>query len=387
MKKTTKAPKPKNTVTIDGAKYTLISVDRSENGNIREIPLRIKEFTEDMKAGVYYRDEFMQRTPDQWTKSQQSKLITSVLRNRPIGNILTATGRSEDQNYTRNALIDGLQRSTALYEFVNDNLKLDNKLKPIVCRFKSESGEIITHAYNIAGKKFSQLPEVLQETILNYRLFVYVYENFTDEELDTIIFSVNNGKSPTSYQRMRFSLGSENMKLLQPICDSTFWEDLAGCKTKNDSILCCVLRTIILNSCYAYNNLGTAEMMKFINDFEDNTTIATISEVQALIEELAQIKYDLSDNEIEVFDACSIPHIVRNLKKFKTMRNPDDKKYIDFIRAFITSAEYQKFLDLCQSGSGGAQYSADNVDGRQYTIDDYLDEFLDCPLPQDVKTA
>ena len=387
-----KKPSLTDTITIDNKKYTLMSVDKSEDGEIKEIPMRIAEFVADMQNGKFYRDRFMQRMPGQWSKVQRSNLILSILQNRPVGNIFVATGRIDDQNdqsYTKNALIDGLQRSTTISEFVNDEFRLNNKIKPIQCRFKAngKNGEIISHTFDITGKKFSQLPEVLRETILNYRLFLYSCTGFTDDELDELIFSLNSGKAPTSYQKMRFALGSENMRLIQPINESTFFEDLHGCRPQNDSVLCCTMRIIILNSCYAYNNLGTAEIMKFINDFEDNTTTAVISEVKELVENLAEIKFSMTDNEIEVFDACTVPHVVMNLKKFKAMKNPDGKTYLEFFRAFITSAEYQKFLTLCQSGSGGTQYSAENVDGRQSIIDGYLDEFLDCPLPQDTKTA
>lgn len=386
-----KTTKPADKITVDGKSYTLIGVDLNDDGRVNEIPVTVREFVADLKSGKYYRDRFCQRTDDQWSRIQKSKLIVSILQNRPIGSILCASGRAEetgDKNYTTFALIDGLQRSTAISEFVNDQFKIHNKQKPIMCRYKSDTGKkIISESVDIAGLKFSQLPEVLRELILNFRLFVYAYTGFENDEIDEIIFSTNNGKSPTSYQRMRFALGLENMRLLQPICDSTFFEDIHGIKPKNDSILCCLLRSLMMISGYYYNSLSTSEIMKFIDSFEDNVSTAVITEVQTLIEELAQIKYDLSDNEIEAFDACSTPHFVMAYQRFKEMRNPDGKNYLEFIQSFITSSEYRKFLDCCQSGSGGAQYSVDSIDNRQSIIEDYMDEFLDYPLPQDDETA
>ena len=379
-KRPAKSAKPKtDTITIDGKPYQMMCVDVRQDGTVTEIPMRIKEFVDEMALNKISRDTLIQREVNQWGNALKSNLILSILINRPIGTILTATGRSDTQNYAVNSLLDGLQRR---YDYVNNKFKLSSKLKPILCKFKdTESGEIVSKEYAIAGKKFKQLPEILRDVILNYRLTVYSYKGFADDDLDSIMFCVNSGKSPTSYQKMRFALGSNVMRTIQPMCESTLWEDISGCNSKNDSILCCIIRILMMISSYFCNSYGISDMNKFIDDFDNNIKMSAVSETADLIGQLADVKFEMSDNEIETLTACSIPHIVMNMKKFNEMRKPyESRSYLDCYKAFLESDDYKKFLEHSQSGSGGSQYSADNVEDRQYIIDSFIDDFLNYPL-------
>lgn len=364
---------------MDGKIYQMMCVDIRQNGTVSEIPMRIKEFVEDMERDKISRDTLIQREVNQWNNGLKSNLILSILIGRPIGTILTATGRDDTQNYAVNSLIDGLQRSSTIYDYINNKFKLSGKLKPILCKFKdTESGEIVSEEFKIAGKKFKQLPEILRDAILNYRLTVYSYKGFSDDELDSILYCVNSGKAPTSYQKMRFALGSNVMRTIQPMCESTLWEDVNGCAAKNDSILCCIIRILMMISNYYCNSYGTSDMNKFIDNFDDNIKMSAISETAVLIEQLAGIKFEMADEEIETLNACSIPHIIMNIRKFNKMRKADETKtYLDCYRAFLASNDYKEFLEHSQSGSGGSQYSEDSVNERQYIIDNFLDEFLE----------
>ena len=144
MAKSKKSAQIIDTVEVDGKSYKMVCVDVQQEGTVSEIPMRVKDFVEDMERGKISRDTLIQREINQWSGLLKSNLISSIMISRPIGTILTATGRSDTQNYAVNSLIDGLQRSTAIYDFVNDKFRLSNKLKPIRCKFKdTESGEII----------------------------------------------------------------------------------------------------------------------------------------------------------------------------------------------------------------------------------------------------
>ncbi len=377
-----KQPEITDTINIDGKAYQMMCVDVRQDGTVTEIPMRIKEFVEEMEQEKISRDTLIQREVNQWGNALKSNLILSILINRPIGTILTATGRSDTQNYAVNSLIDGLQRSSAIYDYVNNKFKLSSKLKPILCKFKdTESGEIISEEFKIAGKKFKKLPEILRDAILNYRLTVYSYKGFTDDELDSILYCVNSGKAPTAYQKMRFNLGSNVMRTIQPICESTLWEDVSGCNSKNDSILCCIIRILMMISSYSCKSYGTADMNRFIDNFDDNIKMAAVSETADLIGQLADVKFEMTDEENETLTACSIPHIIMNMRKFNEMRKPDESRsYLDCYRAFLESNEYKEFWEHSQSGSGGSQYSEDSVNERQYIIDNFLYDFLNYPL-------
>lgn len=375
---TPKTPKIIDTVNIDGKSYKMMCVDIQQEGTVCEIPMRIKDFVEDMERGKISRDNLIQREINQWGSLLKSNLLYSIMINRPIGTILTATGRSDTQNYAVNSLIDGLQRSTTIYDYLNNKFRLSNKLKPILCKFKdTESGEIISKKYAVAGKKFKQLPEILRDAILDYRLTICSYKGFSDSELDNILYCVNSGKAPTSYQKMRFALGSNVMRTIQPMCDSDLWEDVAGCTAKNDSILCSVIRIIMMYSLYECTNYGIAEMNKFIDGFDENMDMPTLTSVNELIEQFADIKNQMNDDELTALNACSIPHFIIGLDRFNGYEeNTQGKTYLECYRAFLANEDYKEFLEFSQSGSGNAQYSADNVNIRQSTLDYFIDKFM-----------
>lgn len=371
---------PNDIIEIDGVSYTLMEKIES-NTSVREVPYKLKDLVEEVDEGDLCRDVLIQRTDDQWTRKQKSKLIESILMGRPIGNILTAAGRSESQNYCITSLLDGLQRTTAIVEYVHGKFSLNKNTPSINCRFKSETGQIIEHEFDVAGKKFNQLPEVIKNFILEYRLTTYKYVGFTDEELDDVVYCVNNGKTPTPYQKMRFLLGSENMRYLQPVCNSSLWEDIKSCKAKNDSILSCVIRSLMILVRYPFENLSTSTMMAFINDeeFDRYVTKEDMITLRHLVDELAKIKKQLTEDELEALDACTIPNFLMSLNKFNNMPNPDGKTFIEFLREFWNDAEAMKdFNNHCVSGSGAIQYSSDNIEARQYAMDDLLDDYLDC---------
>jgi hypothetical protein len=372
-----------NVFELDGTSYTITERVREES-DVRSIPYPIESYVKEVDNGEICRDPLIQRTDDQWTKKQKSKLIEAVLHNRPIGTIALANGRAESKNYLVTSLVDGLQRTTALVDFYHDKFAIDKKAAPVICRLVTEDGETRNYPIEIAGKKYSQLPEAIQKFFNKYRLDTYIHEGFTDEELDDIVFCMNNGKTPTSYQKMRFMLGSENMRVIQPICNSLLWEDVDGCKAKNDSVLCCVIRTLMIMTHYGFKNLGAASMNSFIDEdtFNEYVKFSTLTELGKLVDQLEEVKYEMTDDELEFLNACNIPHLLVNLKKFNSMPNPDGRTYIEFLREYWQSEEYELYQSFCESGSGSSLYSDDNVSDRQCCIDDFLDSFLDCPVEE-----
>ena len=375
-----------NIIEMNDKSFTIAERTR-EDSDVRMIPYAIKMFVEEVDNGEICRDPLIQRTDDQWTKKQKSKLIEAVLHNRPIGSIALAKGRAESKSYAVTSLVDGLQRTTALVDFYHDKYALDKRAKPVVCKCVDEGGNEEKIEVPIANKKYSQLPDAIKNFFNKYGLNTYMHEGFSDEELDDIVFCMNNGKTPNAYQKIRFLLGSDNMRSLQPICDSILWEDAKGCKAKNDSILCCIIRTLMIMTHYNYTNLGSATMTKFVDEeiFEQYVKTNTITNLKNLVDDLADIRDSVSGEDAEKFDSVTIPHYIIALDEFNK-NNKTNKSFVDFLREFWQSEYYDKFTDACDAkGSGSGQYSSENVSERQYALYDFIDEYLDIADNDDVE--
>ena len=379
--------KDNNKVIIDGRTYSFVNtVERVSR--IVPIALAIEALHQKYMDGRIVPDKYVQRMEGIWSGKQNSMLIYAILLDRPIGSFIVATGRGEDKDYTVKSLIDGLQRTTAIVNFVENKYAIRKKTPPISCVLTDDkTGETIETSYEISGKKFKNLPKVLQDKFLDYTITCYSYENFTYDELDEIMFCVNNGKAPTPYQKMRFALGCNNMRNIQPMCESLLWEDIPKLNAKNDSILGCVIRTIMLLSYKVSGGFSASAMNNFIDDFDNNVSVKLLEEAQNLLQQFTEIKFSMSDEEITALDACSIPHFVMSLKKFNNVSNPENKSYLEFFRAFIASEKSKQFFaykapkdkdsqEGKKSGSGGTQYSAESVDDRECIIDDFLDYFF-----------
>lgn len=390
-----KKTKDTNTVMIDGTRCTVLGVVEKLRRVVSKSFL-VKDIYERWTDGTMVPDEYLQRMVGQWSKKQNSRLISAMLNNRPIGTIIIATGRTYSNDNALYSILDGLQRIHAMVSFIDNKLKLDKTEKPIECNVKCENGSTEQISFDIAGKNFKSLPKAMQNFLLDYPVRVDSYECFTDEELDDIMFCVNNGKSPNAYQKMRFALGTENMRLIQPSVNSVLLEDVAKCNDKNDSKLCCILRGLMTFSNCVGGGLSPNSINKFIDDFDDNISSGTLIRFSNTIEALGEVKMKMTQEERELLDGCNIPHFIANFDVFNSLENKNKKTYLDFFRAFVNSEDWVKFTSYKakktddemnssekgeKSGSGGTQYSEDSVNERQYIIDNFLYDFLDCSIP------
>lgn len=131
----------------------------------------------------------VQRNPV-WDLSRKSLLIHSMIEGYPIPPFYFA--RRTDKKYDA---LDGLQRSTAIREFLKEEYELTKDTPPIV----DEDG----NPMEVTGYKMSDLPEWAQDNIKDYSLTIYYFEDITDDEISELFFRINNGKSLTSIELTR----------------------------------------------------------------------------------------------------------------------------------------------------------------------------------------
>lgn len=377
----------------DGKSFALVDIEPS-GGRVKSTSLTVEEICKRLENGAICRDVLLQRAEDQWNIAKESYLILSILNERPIGTIImTGKGMTENQLYEKQSLLDGLQRTTTLLKFTRDKFKLSKGLPLITCRFKGGDGEIITQSVNVSGLKFSQLPTLFQRRILDAKIDINVYNGFTDNELDSIVFCVNNGVPFKPMQKIRTAIGSNLMKYIQPICDLTFWEKTPYITAKNDNILGCVIRTLMIYMKCDFSGLSVSDMTAFVkNNLKDGELLLSditdsIKSVENLFIQFDKIIHRKVNNEDYSFlTPCTVPHFIMNLNLFNNMKRDTQEVYIAFLNDFLNYGDgngayidgYSEFLKYCCSGSGGSMYSGDQVCDRQNVIDSALIDYLAC---------
>ena len=116
-----------------------------------------------------------------WKKDKQSKLIESVILRIPLPVFYLA----EDED-GRVVVVDGLQRLSTFYDFLNDKLTLD-----------------FLEREELNGKCFSALPYKLQNRIEDCNLILYTIDSRVPDRAKLDIFDRVNSGVPLSRQQMR----------------------------------------------------------------------------------------------------------------------------------------------------------------------------------------
>lgn len=138
-----------------------------------------------------------------WTPSMQSKLIESCLMKIPLPVFYVA----EDED-GRIVVVDGLQRLTTIFRFLNDEFSL--------------------RGLGINGK-FSELPIKLQERIEDTQLIFYILDEKAPERAKLDIFDRVNGGSPLTRQQMRNCLyNGAGTKFVKNLSELKVFEKVTG---------------------------------------------------------------------------------------------------------------------------------------------------------------
>lgn len=140
-------------------------------------------------------DNAVQR-PFVWDLDRQSYLLDSIMRGFPIGVIHVDKVSGETKKDWCYDVMDGQQRCTTLFRFMNNEFELQN-----VNPFEFDGKE-----YDVNGLTFEDLPEELQREIRGYALNVVYCENATQDEKSELFRKLNNGKALTSAQSILASI-------------------------------------------------------------------------------------------------------------------------------------------------------------------------------------
>lgn len=160
-----------------------------------------------------------QRHSGMWSPILKSNLVWSMLADSYIPPIvLLKDKRGEDskgKDIFGYQVLEGQQRLiTTLFPFLNDEWTLHGSVEPV---------EVDGFTYDIAGRKFSELEEELQDIIKNYRFTVQAIENYTMEEAEKLYFNINSGVALSAMQKGKAKLGTELIEFLNTLLAGSFF--------------------------------------------------------------------------------------------------------------------------------------------------------------------
>lgn len=218
---------------------------------------------QEVKNGLIL-DESFQRTGSAWSSKQKCQLIESVIMDVPLPFIYLAESAKGNL-----VVIDGRQRLTALFEFLDDNYPL----------------RYLTFVPQLNKKRVRDLTgdfEKFKTKIEDAHLYIIKIKSTTPENLKLQIFSrVNRNGTPLNSQEIRHALHQgEVTKLLGEISDK--YEILNRTRMKDRYLVLryISMRLFVLNKLFNYTtnknieykdiNSFLAESMDAINSFDEN---------------------------------------------------------------------------------------------------------------------
>ncbi|WP_067621145.1 DUF262 domain-containing protein [Alicyclobacillus acidiphilus] len=146
----------------------------------------------------------IQRKRNIWDETRQSKLIHSILAGFLIPNLSGSRGE------TMLHILDGNQRLSSIFDYIEGKYKL-------VGVQSVDGGEL-------AGKKFAELTDDLQQKIMDYKFEIDVIEEATQEQMEEQFYRLNNGVPIRPIELIRANLGDSVLKFVERISSLPFFD-------------------------------------------------------------------------------------------------------------------------------------------------------------------
>ena len=164
-------------------------------------------------------DHPIQRKSEQWSDTQKSLLIHSMLANYPVPNIYVLREDSQELDEKNKPVfnyfvMDGKQRLTSVLSYIWGEFPLDENIPAII---------IEDVEYQIAGKYFCDLDEPVQYEIKRYKFEIVAFEECSNREIEEIFFRLNNSTPLTKSQVAKAKVGVEIAELINGLLTSKFF--------------------------------------------------------------------------------------------------------------------------------------------------------------------
>ena len=294
-----------------------------------------KNFTKDINKVKYSMKHKFQRQENQWSNRQKSLLIDSMLRPYPIDPVRCEVGSDDVRR-----IFDGVQRATTVRDFFKeDGFRLAKDLKPVTI-----DGEV----YEIAGKKYTQLDEAVQDKLNDYEMTIYVFTDCTEADIREMFTRQNNGK-PLNNTQKRTAIESEKVSdIIFNLADHEFFEKvLTDAQYKKDVQRDLVRETLMLVNTDEENDFTSfraKDIDSFVVWYAENINAADISTLTDVLDTLN------TGDTIKV-KSTSIPMIL--YAGYKCLKDSKDfRKFSAAVDEFIENYDVnEEYKQLVQSGT------------------------------------
>lgn len=335
-----------------------------------------KQLSGMVKNGKVNFDHIVQRSYV-WETSRKSALIESMIIGYPVPPVFAkriddGTGKRGGNIYF---IMDGKQRLSAIKEYLNDEFALTDI--PPVTYMNDELGEECE--VNISGKKFSELPEALQNYLSTVTINVTYFDNLTKEEERELFKRLNAGKPLSTKSRLLASC--KDIEGLLNIGSHKLFEEMMTAKSRDNKN-----QVAIVMKCWCMMNQSINDVCfesKVFNPMLEKVEISeseklALVEVFNLIVDTHTILVDRNEKKVAK-KLYTETHMVSLIPYFKKAINDDiDAELMaDWIVQFFGTTNGASISNLYNEASGSGSAKSSNIIDRDDALSESYDEFFE----------
>lgn len=341
----------------------MIPFERKTQLQKSSVSRTMKSLFKDWKKGVLNFKLAIQRG-EAWTPEQRSNLIRSMLYGFPVPPVYVMEGEDKVQYF-----LDGKQRvNFAVMPFIDGQYALHKKTKPIF-------------GHNIAGMKFKDLPEDMQETLLDETIQLIKMENMTDDERDTMFVNLNSGSSLSKIELTR-AMHSELIERINAISDMPFFKDkiVLSKKARNgfvDQEIILQIAMLLEDGKEKLKGFGAKEIRDFVlrlKESEQTISDEMMATFASVTNYLSEAVGGLDAVEVKkTMKKVNVP-ILFHVAQQAIERNVHADLFAEFIRSFLIT-NYSVESDYGQASQSGSS-KKDAVLLRLHEMTRAFDKFV-----------
>jgi len=311
---------------------------------IRKQTFSLDQYLKLMNTETIRTDQECQRLSGQWKPNMVGELIATVLTDNYIPPIIL--GEEIVNGITRQWIIDGLQRSSALSLFKYANTKITKSLDEYLITYQRKvldengnvkrdgKGEIIWESVecDIRNKTYNQLPEELKERFDGYQIETAIHQDCSTTEISKLVRRYNNHVAMNAAQKS-FTYVDTFAREIREITENRFFLDTYTCSRndkKNGTLERVVGDMVLLCNYPEQYRKETIQGFKWLNE---NASIYDFESVNNLLTRLALLVGNTKEIR-ELFNSKHAHIFVAAFKAF-TESGYEDRMFGKFLEWFV----------------------------------------------------
>lgn len=326
-------------------------------------------------------DHPIQRKSEQWSDTQKSLLIHSMLANYPVPNIYVLREDSQELDEKNKPVfnyfvMDGKQRLTSVLSYIWGEFPLDENIPAII---------IEDVEYQIAGKYFCDLDEPVQYEIKRYKFEIVAFEECSNREIEEIFFRLNNSTPLTKSQVAKAKVGVEIAELINGLLTSKFFT--VSCNFSKAQLKASDDQKVLIQSMML---LDTNNVLDFeLKDFSENSILeysesirGTYTDKQSnILKSAIQYLTDAFPEKNKQLRKISIPTLVymADIAEDKEIKPMYFRQWFEF---FTEEDELMEdYKTFCSTGST----KLEKVQGRLAVMTKSFCKYHEIEIPEELK--